>query len=123
MAWAAVPLDRALFESFDFDPIKALAVLYASDLKAKQTIDVDKTQCLAGVDGEWPDRVAERTYRPDSCVSTSISYRKQFRFETGQICLLAIETINRIVRSRMRLDPRDDASSRSVNDGPIVSLE
>ena len=121
VARAPMALDGALLITLDLHSIEFLARAQIAHLEPQQAIHVYEAERVASVDGERTDDVRE--WSNGAHLTLSVSDRKKWRPQAGQIDAGAIERADRVMRTGLGLDLRDDGARRGVDDVPEIAFE
>src|SRR6516162_9110128 len=88
----------------DFNSVKNLSRSQVAHFEPKQPVDIHKTEFLAAVNREGANHVAERAHGATHLMGLRIENCEHGRFESGQINVLSIEPVNRVVRAGFGYD-------------------
>ena len=102
VTWATMSFRRSLLPALHFHAIKHLARVQIAEFEAKQIVHIHKAKRAAAIHREWTNEIAERPNFPNDRVRFCVGNAKQWRFQPGQICMPAIQCIDRIVRAGFR---------------------
>src|SRR5690242_6566641 len=120
---APVALHRPLLKVLDLHPVQHLARAQIANFETEQVVHVDKAEGPASVDRERPDNIAEGADRLDSLLSRGVRHRKKRRAQAGQIRALSVAGTDRVMRTGLRHDLRNNIAADGINYVPKRPFE